>query len=592
MLVSVGVPVLVIAFGIGLGLSWSRLWMAKIFRVEFGQSDLSGNYSRTYAWMANQLGHMTLGLGTALALYWVIELFGALFERMAIAAAPPGVPVGAAPAAGPPHAYLWVTLAVAALVLAANWLMLSGRPEVKRRGDIHRETRIDLAVMRRTRTWGLALTTALALLGLVFVLGALWLDIGALAVFDWWFRGPGGVTNPTVRALLARDTLVALGAAGLGLSLWFTKEFCSDQSGIGREIGRAAWRRAGSDPGWTPEARVPDSACPGPRAAERLRIEGLWDSATDGFFYLAGAAMAVGIVASHPDPATAFAESAMEVVAVIGFIVIFLVTGRRYGYRQQAMDRTGTPYAWRLGFVDSVVRVEGLATGCPLDAMLDFSTAAPDGESRHVVVFGGPGSGKTPFVVSLATEAALAHIPVNLFADATGIETPKVRVRYTILDKASLRESQDRVSRRRDAELDGALSAAHLVQVEGRVLNDLAEANFVVIDNIPFADLEAVIDGDTTRGEELRDLIAHFSARPGRWVWAIDPPGRSPRTRGPEGGQAASAPVRTAAEGARGLADAILGRRRVGGPAVTFVEVLRAEAPEPASGAVPAGAGA
>ena len=31
------------------------------------------NYTRTYSWMANQLGHMTLGLATTLLFFWVSE---------------------------------------------------------------------------------------------------------------------------------------------------------------------------------------------------------------------------------------------------------------------------------------------------------------------------------------------------------------------------------------------------------------------------------------------------------------------------------------------------------------------------------------
>ena len=42
-------------------------WVKDVFAAEFGNSDVQSNYSRLYAWMANQLGHMTLGLATALA---------------------------------------------------------------------------------------------------------------------------------------------------------------------------------------------------------------------------------------------------------------------------------------------------------------------------------------------------------------------------------------------------------------------------------------------------------------------------------------------------------------------------------------------
>ena len=51
------------------------LWLIRIFEAQFGNSDVLSNYSRTYSWMANQLGHMTLGLGTAFLYFWVVSTF-------------------------------------------------------------------------------------------------------------------------------------------------------------------------------------------------------------------------------------------------------------------------------------------------------------------------------------------------------------------------------------------------------------------------------------------------------------------------------------------------------------------------------------
>ncbi|MFV0473715.1 MAG: hypothetical protein ACK5MQ_05840, partial [Pikeienuella sp.] len=49
------------------------MWINSIFAREFGYSDVQSNYSRVYAWMANQLGHMTLGLATALIYAWIVD---------------------------------------------------------------------------------------------------------------------------------------------------------------------------------------------------------------------------------------------------------------------------------------------------------------------------------------------------------------------------------------------------------------------------------------------------------------------------------------------------------------------------------------
>lgn len=52
-------------------------WIQTIFQHEFGFSDVRANYSRVYSWMANQFGHMTLGLATTLFYFWVIETISA-----------------------------------------------------------------------------------------------------------------------------------------------------------------------------------------------------------------------------------------------------------------------------------------------------------------------------------------------------------------------------------------------------------------------------------------------------------------------------------------------------------------------------------
>ncbi len=59
----------------------SFLWITDVFASEFGNSDVQANYSRLYAWMANQLGHMTLGLATTLAFVWVYETMHDLIQR-------------------------------------------------------------------------------------------------------------------------------------------------------------------------------------------------------------------------------------------------------------------------------------------------------------------------------------------------------------------------------------------------------------------------------------------------------------------------------------------------------------------------------
>ena len=59
-------------------------WIFSTMNREFGTSDTQSNYSRLYVWMANQLGHMSLGLIVALFCYWSRETILAFIDRFAI----------------------------------------------------------------------------------------------------------------------------------------------------------------------------------------------------------------------------------------------------------------------------------------------------------------------------------------------------------------------------------------------------------------------------------------------------------------------------------------------------------------------------
>lgn len=52
-------------------LKQANLWLFSAVSVEFNHADSHSNYSRSYVWMANQLGHVALGLGFALAYAWL-----------------------------------------------------------------------------------------------------------------------------------------------------------------------------------------------------------------------------------------------------------------------------------------------------------------------------------------------------------------------------------------------------------------------------------------------------------------------------------------------------------------------------------------
>lgn len=68
-----------------------NLWLTRIFEAEFGFSDVQSNYSRTYAWMANQLGHMTLGMATVFFFIWIADTISAFFGLFAGCDCWPGI---------------------------------------------------------------------------------------------------------------------------------------------------------------------------------------------------------------------------------------------------------------------------------------------------------------------------------------------------------------------------------------------------------------------------------------------------------------------------------------------------------------------
>lgn len=487
-----------------------ELWIARIFAAEFGQSDVQANYTRTYAWMANQLGHMTLGMGTALALVWLAEglggMLGDLARLLAPAAPPPGGATGSgAGLAGVPRGL--AAAAAAAVALAAGLAVLRlGRTETSAQDRAEGAPAAFPALGR----WRLRFALLWAAGAVLFVLPVL--------------RDPPALFGPEATVYTVdrlRSLLVALGAAGLSLAVWGTKEFVSDQRGVRTAIARAAALR---------------ETCPARAATDELRREGLWDSMADGLFYLAGASIGVGVIASHPNLWSLFAESAWELFAVAVFAAVMLWLGQRYAYRAQAVDLTGVPYAFRLGLVEADLRAVlngdriGVG-GCLLDRVFAFVRHRNGSGPRvHVLVTGAPGSGKTPFVVALACEAAMAEIPVRLRPFTVDPREDRVRVRYTTFREWNPEEAADPVALRNRYRT----GIDDPVFVEGRLVWDVSRAEFVVVDDIP---LQAVMDaaGNFAPNPRLARIIAAMRAGPGRVVWAIDPPRADAATGAPAG---------------------------------------------------------
>ncbi|MEM8742297.1 MAG: hypothetical protein AAGE13_12500, partial [Pseudomonadota bacterium] len=342
--------------------------------------------------------------------------------------------------------------------------------------------------------------------GLGFLLGALVLTLGGLA--------PPPSRN--------QNTLIGLGAAGFSLAIWTVKEFCSDQVTTADLLARAQGQR---------DASAANST--GTGVHDAMMDESIWDSRTDWFFYFAGAAIAVGIIASHPDAKTGFSESAMEIAAVGAFIGFFVVLGRVYSYRQQTIDRVGAPYAERLAFLRSGVEwVAPKSSAAPpdqdaLDRLGAFACAqakareVDPGEPApnvHLIVIGPRGAGKTPLMISLANEAALSSLPAGKHFNVTPPDR-RVRARYTLYHRARLDEATDPANRawRDKMRSAGTKVDDNVVLVEGRLLYALATSDFAVINDIPRDELRGAPSA------RLGALIEQLTTPGRRVVWAIDP---------------------------------------------------------------------
>ncbi|MEX2517931.1 MAG: hypothetical protein WD969_01210 [Paracoccaceae bacterium] len=145
------------------------MWIKAIFAREFGFSDVQSNYSRVYAWMANQLGHMTLGMATTFFFVWIADTIGATARLVANWSERPSRANGAcefAIACAANNLLLFIaSFVVLAAIAGVIWLGLTDQSD---------EAARPRAIRRRHRRWlccgFLALTVA--------ALG--WLFLGAI----------------------------------------------------------------------------------------------------------------------------------------------------------------------------------------------------------------------------------------------------------------------------------------------------------------------------------------------------------------------------------------------------------------------------
>ena len=267
---------------------------------------------------------------------------------------------------------------------------------------------------------------------------------GGLARLDQSALTHAGIADPQWR--------LACAAASAALALWFVKEFGSDIPLVSAEIATAA------------EARKEQGHEDYLEIEHAYFADAVWDARTDGVFYVSGAIIAVALLTQTGTVETTWA-SGPDFLGVLAFGLIFLIAGRRWAYRQQALDLVGSPYASRLAVLRNALELRvilGDKLGPPCDrglsVLLEFARGGTrrDGQIEgepsgvnfdHLVIMGRLGSGKTPLGIAISSEAALRDLEAMIGIPGMDI----IRERKSAATKKPVKDGPYREAGRRDA---------------------------------------------------------------------------------------------------------------------------------------------
>ncbi len=576
------------------------MWIAAIFAREFGYSDVQSNYSRVYSWMANQLGHMTLGLGSSLLFAWIVDTVSGAARLLADWGARPSAATGECefeiacignnvllPAAA--------ALLVALPFIASIRLLVADLPVEARSRAVPAGARkafcgafiafalIALAVPGSRAlgpegtahdAWLLGVTAATLTLGagvlslcrdvrylviaLLALFGAFWIATSgagaeaearrwvaaALAAIFWLYALISTVWSKTMPeemgglergiqafaiTLLAAwfisgtwnglegDWPLAIGAAVGACTLWWIKEFGSDLPNVDDEIRAARARRP---PGLY-----------GPSAASEADYFGdaRMDARTDALFYFAGAWIGAGVLSRTPVLTTTLWESGSELLGLIVFVVIFLVVGKNWAFRQQALDLAGLDAASRLAVIHAGLRLHVPAHGGgweassdPLDALRVFARGEGDAGFDHLLVFAGAGSGATPLARALVSEAALATYPT--LATRLGLRRAPRAIRTGRFTRcAGLVHARRDLAQRRDLTATPTVDLDVAPGAEGAVRIAAGAAPPEGWERVRHASLVAIDDAERPDEATLAACRANLALEAGqRTVWILD----------------------------------------------------------------------
>ena len=161
----------------------------------------------------------------------------------------------------------------------------------------------------------------------------------------------------------------------------------------------------------------------GTRLNRQFESTARWDSRTDAMFYLAGAWIGAGVISdvSAITGSRISWEFDLELFGFLFFVTFFVLGGRNWAYRQQAVDRSGAERANMMAVVDFCVELydsAGMRVKEPRLELYKFARKKSDQSRRfdHLVVFGS-GSLNERLADALVTEGALASLPPQWFAE-------------------------------------------------------------------------------------------------------------------------------------------------------------------------------
>ncbi len=258
-----------------------------------------------------------------------------------------------------------------------------------------------LAFTRLRDSYGRAPWRLILILSVLFVVGAL-------------------TPDPEIRRA------VAAGFASLGV--WWVKEFGADLPTVENELQDAHDARVANGQGdWNDVAHVDDFA----EVRGECFDDTLCDARTDGVFYFAGAAMAIGLLISPSviDIQTSRAIPAFG--AALLFLALYWWVGWHWIRRAVALDRVLVLAAQRFAMLESAVATKiaigeketnpADASETPRGAMQRIRAFAHGGlfvgkgdarrPVQHLVICGAFGVGRSALGHAIACEAALVNAP-------------------------------------------------------------------------------------------------------------------------------------------------------------------------------------